>query len=336
MEKREDGINLIRVIGLLFVFGFHFYLYNGYYHQKQIGAAMLFANASRGLFLSCNGLYMMLTGYLKSGKPINRHYYKCLLSVVVSYVLAASVSIPIRHFFLGDPQPFSIWKERFLSFSGVYYGWYIRMYIGLILISPLINIAIKNITDKMQLLWIMVSCIAATSLAPATPYTIFPAYWEIAYPLSYYLIGAVIKKLQPDVKKGICVAVILIMAVGTGSVTLLSTDGKLKDAVKWEFGAIWIMLIGVSIFLLLYRAQLPKRVSCLMRFAARGSFFAYMLSNLMDAWIYELVPAWLNPKYYGLAFLCLTIPSYILMIIVGNGMQKLVDWTLRNISRKRL
>ena len=150
------------------------------------------------------------------------------------------------------------------------------------------------------------------------------------------MIGAVIKKLQPHLKKEICVAVILIMTFGTGSVTLLSTDGKLEDAVKWEFGAIWIMLIGVSIFLLLYRAQLPKRVSCLMRFAARGSFFAYMLSNLMDAWIYRLVPKWQNPNYYGLAFLCLTIPSYILMIIVGNRMQKLVDWTLRNISRKRL
>lgn len=113
MEKREDGINLIRVIGLLFVFGFHFYLYNGYYHQKQIGAAMLFANASRGLFLSCNGLYMMLTGYLKSGKTINRHYYKCLLSVVISYVLAASVSIPIRHFFLRRSAAFFYMERTF-------------------------------------------------------------------------------------------------------------------------------------------------------------------------------------------------------------------------------
>lgn len=318
MKRSEDGINIIRCVGLLLVFGFHYYLYNGYYGQPQQGGWMLFANVQRALFLSCNGLYMMLTGYLKSDKPINRHYFKCILTAIVTYIIAASISIPVRHFFLDQKRSFVEWRDMFLDYSGVYYGWYVKMYIGLILISPILNTCVKNIEDNKMLLLMTGLLIIATSFSPATEYSIYPTYWEIAYPLSYYMIGATIKKLKPKIKARWLVIIIALSAFGTGTVTLLSTDKTLKEATKWEFGAIWIMLIGVSIFLMLYRIKLPKIASKLVAFIANGAFPAYMLSNLTDAWIYKLNLAWQNPNHYFIAFLLLTIPSYIMWVLIGN------------------
>lgn len=43
MEKRESGLDLLRVIALLFVVTFHSLLNNGYYFEAQTGIAMLLA-----------------------------------------------------------------------------------------------------------------------------------------------------------------------------------------------------------------------------------------------------------------------------------------------------
>ena len=87
MKSRESGIDLIRCLGLLFVVGVHSFLKNGFYYEPQTGAAMWAANSFRWLFFCCNGIFMILTGYLKSTKPWNRDYYRSLISILVSYLL---------------------------------------------------------------------------------------------------------------------------------------------------------------------------------------------------------------------------------------------------------
>lgn len=66
MQHREPGLDLLRCLALLLVITFHSFLYNGFYSQPQSGAAMLAANAVRWLSVSCIGIFLMLTGYLKS------------------------------------------------------------------------------------------------------------------------------------------------------------------------------------------------------------------------------------------------------------------------------
>lgn len=47
MKTRTPGIDLIRCLALLLVNSFHFYLFSGYYHAPQTGAAMLLAGSTR-------------------------------------------------------------------------------------------------------------------------------------------------------------------------------------------------------------------------------------------------------------------------------------------------
>lgn len=145
MPKREPGLDLLRCIALLFVVTFHSFLNNGYYYEPQTGIAMWLAGSFRWLSVSCIGLFLMLTGYLKSGKTDVKDCYRGIMPVILGYLIAAVISIPIRHFAFGDVQNLSTWLTRLFGFSAVYYGWYVEMYIGLVLLIPFINMVIDHI-----------------------------------------------------------------------------------------------------------------------------------------------------------------------------------------------
>ena len=102
MRNREPGIDLFRCLGLLFVTGLHAFLYNGFYSEIQGGVLMWSATSIRWLFSGCNGMFMLLTGYLKGGKPINRKYFHGLLTVLTGYGLTCLISYPIRFLILGE------------------------------------------------------------------------------------------------------------------------------------------------------------------------------------------------------------------------------------------
>ena len=100
LPERESGVDLFRLLGLLFVNGLHAFLYNGFYYEPQTGAAIWLANSFRWLFYGCNAMFMLLTGYLKSAKTWNKHYYRGLYTVLVGYVLTCVISYPIRYYFI--------------------------------------------------------------------------------------------------------------------------------------------------------------------------------------------------------------------------------------------
>ena len=175
MKSRESGIDLIRCLGLLFVVGVHSFLKNGFYYEPQTGAAMWAANSFRWLFFCCNGIFMILTGYLKSTKPWNRDYYRSLISVLVSYLLTCVVSFPIRHFLLGEKLTFFQWLEKLVTFAN--YSWYVEMYIGLFLLSPIINLALERVTEPKKLLLLSGTMVALTALHSVTALNLIPDYW---------------------------------------------------------------------------------------------------------------------------------------------------------------
>ncbi|MBQ7871111.1 MAG: DUF2079 domain-containing protein [Oscillospiraceae bacterium] len=101
MQKREPALDLLRCLALLLVVSFHSFLNNGYYSEAQRGTAMWLAGSFRWLSVCCIGLFLMLTGYLKSGKTEVGACHRGFIPVLLGYLLASAISIPIRHFWLG-------------------------------------------------------------------------------------------------------------------------------------------------------------------------------------------------------------------------------------------
>lgn len=325
MLKREPGLDLIRCIALLFVVLFHSFLNNGYYSQPQTGIAMWLAGSLRWLSVSCIGLFLMLTGYLKSGKTDIRACYRGMKAVLAGYLLAAAISIPVRQFGFGDVQLFWVWLKRLFGFSAVYYGWYVKMYIGLILLSPFLNMLLNQLQQTRMLLLFAGVLLVLTALPGATPLTVAPDYWRTMYPVSYYVLGALIRRLQPEIKSWIGIGGALVMALLLGGATVFSTDGTLSDGFTQEFADLWIVIITVCLFVGLYRIRIGEIFGRVLAWGAGGCYGGYLLSYLLDAWCYGLFPAWKTPEQYPKLFLCVTIPIFIGSLLAGKLLQKLTD-----------
>ena len=317
--KREPGIDLIRLTGLFFVVGVHFFLYNGFYYAPQKGWAIWLADCVRWLFFSCNGIFMMLTGYLRSRKPLGPGYCRCLIPVLLAYFLVSFVSIPIRHLVFHEEYTLAEWTYKLLSFGGAYYGWYIGMHVGLILLSPVLNIAV-SVSDRKTLLLLVGSLLTATALPSVTDLSLLPTWWEGCYPLTYYLLGAAIARLQPRVRPVPCLAAAAATAVFLGTVTYYTAPDTIDGAFVQGYGGFWITLIALFVFLGLYHLSPGPRICRVLCWAAGTFPEGYLLSHLLDAWAYNLFPRWKTPGAYPLLFVCVTVPIFLCSIPAGKAM----------------
>ncbi len=331
---RYAGLDLIRCLALLFVITFHSFLYNGYYYTPQTGVLMWLAGSFRWLSVGCIGLFLMLTGYLKCENTSIRSCYRALLTTGVGYLLAAFITIPIRHFQFGAEHTFTEWMTKLFDFSALYYGWYVEMYLGLVLIIPFVNMALKQITKTKHLLCFAGAMLVLTALSGATKWVIFPDHWRVTYPLTYYVLGAVVRRLQPKLNPFLGIGCALTMAAILGAFTVLSTDGQLSEALTWEFADIWIVFIAVCLFVSLYRLNIPKFPASVLAVMSGGCYGGYLLCHLFDAWVYDLYPQYKNPEKYILMFICVTVPIYLASVFSGIILQTLTNLILPKKKKK--
>lgn len=81
-KERVYGLDLIRCLAFLFVVTFHSFLNNGHSYVEQIGATVWIADTFRFLSISCIGLYLMLSGYLKCENTDIKSCYRGIVSVL--------------------------------------------------------------------------------------------------------------------------------------------------------------------------------------------------------------------------------------------------------------
>ena len=323
MKNREPGPDLLRCLGLLLVMTFHSFLYNGYYSQPQEGLAMVLAGSVRWLSTSFIGIFLLLTGYLKSRETGMKACWRGLGPVVLDYLAASALSIPVRQFLLGDVRSFSLWLTRLVGFRGVYYGWYVEMYVGLALLTPFLNRLLQGLTRPRQWLGLCCVLLTLTALPGTTPLTLAPAWWRGIYPLTYYVLGAAIRRLEPIIPPVAGLMGAAAIALGMGTATVLSTGGTLSEALTWEFADLPVVAMAVCLFLALYRLRPGKLLSRVLAFGAGGCYGGYLLSHLADAWCYRWFPQYHVPARYPLLFLRVTVPIFLLSLPVGKALRYL-------------
>ena len=172
-----------------------------------------------------------------------------------------------------------------------------------------------------------------TALPGATAKIIAPDYWRGLFPLTYYILGAVVKRLQPEIKPYIGILGALLMSFALGTATVLSTDRNLGEAMTWEFADLWIAVIAVCLFTSFYSLRIPSFISKLLCFGAKGCYGGYLLSYLLDAWLYKLVPNWRTPEKYLLFFIGITVPTFLVSLLCGRTLQEISARLLRAVER---
>lgn len=331
MIKRESGADVYRILGLLFVNMLHACLYNGFYYAAQEGVAMWAANSVRWLTYGCNAMFMLLTGYLKSVSPWGKRYYKSLLAVLVGYLMTCVISYPIRYFCIGEKDPLEIWMARLVQFSN--YAWYVEMYIGLFLFSPLINLALNKIEDPKKLWLLAISLLLLTVGHSATTVNLLPDHCGPWYPLALYALGGVIRRTQPKVPAWIGLVVAALTAMGLGYTSLKTATGGFYTGFSQGYGGFWVVLMVAALFLGVYRFKAGPRTAKVLAFLSGGVFEGYILSRLFDVWIYDTVPQWHTPEKYPLIFLCITIPVFVISLLAGKLVNMASGWITDKLWR---
>lgn len=321
LRQYEPGLDLLRCIGLLFVNSVHSFLYNGFYYEPQTELIMWGANSFRWLFFTCNGIFMILTGYLKTSSPLNRKYYNGLWVVLIGYFLTCAVSFPIRHFLIGEKLSLLQWLDKLVNFGN--YGWYVEMYIGLILFSPIINLALDRLTTHQQHYMVALTMLLLTAAPSITSYAVLPDYWAAMYPLTYYTLGAVIRRCRPKISPIISLLVAALTLGGLGLASLLTTNKGFYEGFGQGYGGFWVTIVVVCLLLSVYRLKLSNGTARVLRWLSGGCFEGYLLSRLFDVWLYGKFPQWHSPEKYPLIFICVTIPIFIVSILAGKLLHEL-------------
>ena len=114
-KRRLPGIDLLRCLAFFLACGIHFFMFNGFYNEPQQGTTMLLYNSFRWLCFGCIGLFIMLTGFLRCENTDIRACYRSLIPVLLAYLLATAISVPVRHYLLGEPHSAVEWVKLFLQ-----------------------------------------------------------------------------------------------------------------------------------------------------------------------------------------------------------------------------
>lgn len=340
--KRYFGIDLIRAIAVFFVLSVHFFLNNSFYDTNINGIGMFISIFFRWIFYNGVPLFIILTGYLKRKKKLDKDYYKSIIHILTSYLFISVLCIIFRIFYLHE----DISKLKLLfgifNFSANGYSWYIEMYIGLFFLIPFLNIMYDGLKTKKNKQYLILTLLAIVSLSPIissitirnVKVDIIPNWWNQIYPLVYYFIGCYISEYEVIInkKKGLLLTIGLILIE-----TILSYIVNYNDTFSWNFiggyNSIQTIIISTTIFLILYQINCNKtKINKVITSISVLSLDIYLFSYIVDKTIYPILDNYLkNPTeylvFYPLIIILIFMLSYILSFIkkiIFNKITKII------------
>ena len=340
-REREFGADVVRITALFMVLWLHYYLRNGFYYQEAAGVSGFLALMSRSMLLSCVPLFMMLTGYLKCGRKWSVGYYRSLLPILLSYLIISLIHLPYKIFFQDRQASAVEWILSFLKFELATYSWYVSMYIGLFLISPLLNLIWNSCRNPKAHLAVVLTFVALTFLPSSANHTslgnVLPSYFQSVYYVTYYLIGCYIRTYRPKPNRLLCA----LLALMTGALIAWINLRTRTDAADFYTGynigynSLSAGLMTTAVFLILYRCGCER--DRIRRTAAHISgvvFEIYLLSYIADSNIYVLFYKKYPMSLYLPAGLLMTFAVFIMTYPLALGVNRLVRCITSRLCRR--
>ena len=288
----------MRCTAIFTVVGGHFFM-NTRFLQEDFGGVSMFVQAVvRQLMIVGVPLFLMLTGYLNSGKTLSRSYYRGFVRVLSAYVVYSLITIAVRELWQGDHRSPWQWAHAVLRFDAIPYAWYIEMWIGLFALTPFLNLLYKALPDKRHKQMLILTLLLLSLMAKFCnryDLKVWPAYWDNLSPLAYFFSGAYIRQYRPVVSLRLALGVILGIALLNPLFNLVLVSGR---PMVQPFGTTDTPLgfiTSVLVFLLLYRRDVSHPLA--RRTLAKVSLLSldmYLVSYIFDSLLYP----WLLAHVY--------------------------------------
>lgn len=294
-SERKFGLDLIRAIAICSIMLVHFISFSGGVGRDLRSISWVCYAFIR--YFSAIGvpLFLLLTGFLQTGRNADKKHYSSIIPVLVSYFVISIINVLTES--IAFNKDFSLYKFVVSLFDFEYgYAWYVEMYLGLFLIIPFLNILYRNI-DKLQKLLLIGTLSFITFIPSALQYfriadttlELVPDFFMNLYPLSLYFIGAYIGEYKPTPKKLICFCVLgltLIFEVA------LCYFGSSTEYAWWLFNnnaSLPHIICAVSLFLALWNVGEIRFIKTPVTWVSKASFEMYLISYITDLLCYSFL-----------------------------------------------
>ena len=349
MKNHSFGLDLVRSSALFLVIMVHSFLYSGFNTSNLIGIKMFFLLFIRCICFSGVLLFVILTGYLKQNKKIDKNHYKSIIKILIIYFVISIFTLIYRKLIINDNTSLYDLFIGIFNFTTISYSWYVEMYIGLFLIIPFLNILYKNIENKKQKQLLIIILLIISSLFPTISrikinsysLNIFPDYWQFLYPILLYYVGCYIKEYQIHINKLINICIITLLVFLQTFILFFYVDGNYIGSISIVENSFLPIITSFLLFILLYDVKTySKRIFTFVNFISKFSFGAYLISYTIDNIVYRLLYSlnisgtlfffistiFITPIIYGIS---ITI-SYIITKFVN-----LIETIIKNNIKKR-
>ncbi len=230
-EKRIYGLDVVRFFAVISVPSIHFMGLTGFYTTPLEGLPMFGAVCARWLFICCVPLFLTLTGYFKHKNGINAAHYKSIFAVLATHIAITCLRLYVDSRYHGIELTREYVTDRLVYFE---YGWYVKLYIGIMLLAPFFNLIWSAIKERSHKELLILTLILLCSMGPLT-FDIIPSSWVILYVFMYYFIGAYLCEYEIYINKWLNLALLFaaVAITSCGSFLHTGTDG----CFNWDFAA---------------------------------------------------------------------------------------------------
>lgn len=345
MNKRKDGLDIIRTIAIALVILIHALgLSIDGYTFPIFGVSGFARIYLRRLCFACVPLFLMLSGYLNINKEgavsIWKKSFPHLVGTYLFWsILALGFDIFIYHSEFTKKSIIDI-----LNYSCLWgRAWYMDLYFGVLMLMPFINKGWKALEKKEKsILLIVLFIISFVSKYISSVSSIFfnnethlvvisSHFFNMSY-LFYYLCGAYISEYGVKYKKILYFTIWQIILVLHSLYYMIIGYGKLYNEIP-GVSSIWydnmfLAIEAVLMFMLLYDVKFKEKSSKVVRkcfsMVSILSFDMYLCSYITDmfinrkiGWVYYKWPFW---GALSVSFLA----SFILSLFISE-MKKCVE-----------
>lgn len=201
------------------------------------------------------------------------------------------------------------------------------MYIGLYLISPVINNAYNSFDNKNRTILLII-----TILGVSMPEIInnifsgfihFPNWWVAIYPLSYYIIGKYISNTQPKINKKTIIVLLILTQILIYSYDYISSI---------EFSSFLTVVNATLVFLLFYNVSVKNNImKKIVKYISSITLDIYLASSLVDKIIYPIFNNKMSSMDIGQSKIILFAPIVLIVVFTISTIYSSIRKFLINV-----
>ncbi len=313
-NTRESNFELLRIVAMTFIVVHHFLIATGkvdYFHAGRYGGE--FANS----FLVCGvNCFILISGYFGiklRASGFFKFVFTILFVALVETVLA-SVS-GISHYF---NLRYAI--HRIIPvFSDS--NWFVPSYIGLMLVSPVLNKATSNASQKELTAW---AAIVAALNFYAYAFSITPVNstgYNLFHFISLYVFGQFFRRVPSRCNGFAALAIYIASSVAAYIVSLLVAPGF----TAYSYNSPQILVASCGLFVFFSKIRLRSRVVNLI---ASGMFCVFLFHYSI---IYNL-----KDGYTALEVVCVFLVAFLGGTLIGLAANRLwrMVWNMLPTQRR--